>query len=184
MAENLYRTIAITVPAADSARLPINGTYLRCLESDRDFELQIDESSKGTWSRGIGFQSDKEFSSFRVIAPAGSSVTLTMAVGFGRIDDDRPIASNVGGSLSTVIDVAVATATSALILAANSARLKALIQNLHPSAEVRVGDSNVAAARGIRLGPGDLLEVETGGAVHVRNDSGVSVDIAAAEVTT
>ncbi len=84
--------------------------------------------------------------------------------------------------LNSTADNAVATASAEVVAAANGSRALAIIQNLHASASVRIGDASVSATRGIELGPGDVIEIATTEAIHVRNDSGASVDIAVVEL--
>lgn len=84
-------------------------------------------------------------------------------------------------TFDTAADVSCTNAAVTEVLAANSARRAAFVQNLDAAASVRIGDSNVAAGRGLRLGPGDSITVETTEAVSVRNDSGAAVLVAVME---
>lgn len=120
-------------------------------------------------------------------AQAGESITLFTAregQNLIRIDNPASDASLVTFTkpsvLDTITDVACANAAVTQVLAALSTRRKAMIQNLSASADVRIGDSNVTATRGTRLGPGELYEVETTESIHVRNDSGASVSVSVA----
>lgn len=122
----------------------------------------------------------------------GAAITLSLATAKGLQMVDRRVsvvgdaaAVEVEGAptLTSQADVTVAATSSAQILAADTTRREALIQNLDGSTTVRIADSNVAAARGLELAPGDVLILATQGAVHCHNPSGAGVDIAALSLT-
>jgi hypothetical protein len=65
-------------------------------------------------------------------------------------------------TLASVADVTVtAAAAAAVVLAANADRKSALIQSQATNTQdVRLGDSNTGAARGLILAPGDTMQVD------------------------
>ena len=73
-------------------------------------------------------------------------------------------------TLNTVTDVTLVHSAATQILPADSTRRSALIGNLHTNADIfRIGDSNVAADRGIQLSPGETIEVVTTEAIYGYN---------------
>lgn len=75
---------------------------------------------------------------------------------------------------ATVADVTVtAGAAAAAILAANADRRTAVIQSDPAnSQDIRIGDSNTGAARGIVLEPGDALEIESTDVIYAYTAAG------------
>lgn len=122
----------------------------------------------------------------------GASITLSLSIAKGLQMVDRRVsvvgdaaAVEVEGapSLASQADVSVAATSAAQILAADTTRREALIQNTDGATTIRVGDSNVGATRGLELAPGDVLILATQGAIHAYNPSGAGVDVAALALT-
>lgn len=87
------------------------------------------------------------------------------------------------GTLKTTADESVAATTAEQVLAANTSRRHAVVQNLDGNtAAVRVGDSNVGAARGHKLVPGDSIVLETTAAVYVYNTHSAAQSVSLVEV--
>ncbi|KKN30028.1 hypothetical protein LCGC14_0838010 [marine sediment metagenome] len=79
--------------------------------------------------------------------------------------------------LDTVADVSCANAAATSVLGSFATKRSAMFQNKDGAATVQIGDNNVSATRGINLGPGDVITIDTTESVFVRNDSGAAVDI-------
>lgn len=82
-------------------------------------------------------------------------------------------------TLTTTAD-ATAGAAAAEIVAANSNRRKLILQNVSVN-DARVGDSNVAAARGILLAAGASITLDTTAAVYAIRTGGTDATIAILE---
>lgn len=87
-------------------------------------------------------------------------------------------------NINTPSDTTVANGSTDQILASNSSRHKAYIQNLDGSITIRMGGSGVGASSGLKIPPEEIQEVPTDvtSAIHVHNPGGSAVNIAAWEL--
>lgn len=77
-----------------------------------------------------------------------------------------------GDSLGEVADITLNTSNSTQLVGTNNNRTSLWVQNIDSSDNVRVGGSNVSATRGIRLAPGERVELKTRDAVRAIAESG------------
>jgi len=95
-------------------------------------------------------------------------VTTVRATEDGTVRDDTPLANDfglvvrmvgaptpTGADIVTYPDVLVG-AVAVIVIAANPTRKKAIVQNVG-TVNLRVGDLNITATRGIRLTPNSVL---------------------------
>jgi len=177
-----YKTLDGTVPAGDSATLPIKGKYLRCLEANVDFEISVDGQGQGKMGRSIGFGDDDGFKAVTLYAPQGSILTYTLAYSNGFINDSRTEANNTAAAIQTTADTSVSAGATTEIIAANSSRKTVVIENLDAANTVRWGDSNAGASRGLRIAPGVPVSIDTRAGVYIHNPGASAVSIAIAEL--
>jgi len=195
---NVIETIRLPLDGARTAEeIKVGGTILWCYEaSSGSAEAQISFSDRQ--GRGVLFRDGVairgvEFSSIFVTntAQAGEYLELMYATEAARninIENAGAVFTSVTVSkattLTTQADVSVGTSSSAQILAANAARREAIIKNLSTNAAaIRVGDSNVAATRGVPLQPGESATLQVTTAIHAYNTSGSSAaDVAGLEI--
>lgn len=185
---------AITVPIGESRFVAATGDYVVCYQANHSsFDLSFDEGAPIEFFQGAEIKIAKpeggeQFGGLRITNTDGSTVlTVSMGVGFAEFRDRRLTVTGgvtvaIGADITTAADQAIATGANATVLAVNLDRKFALVQNLHATNSVRVLEVGAIMTRGIRIGPGEALRLETTAAIIVRNDSGASVDIAVMEV--
>jgi hypothetical protein len=195
MSEQLA-SIAVNVPANGEIALNITGQFLSVTEaSSSDFDIALgDDAVWIVFDKGIRYAlpNGERFSRVRFRDRSGATNTLRVYYGDGLFDDNRVSISGsvvIGAAVeiatpttvTTTADQSVPNAVATQVLAANAGRKLAIVQN-KGTAAIRVGDSNVAAARGVELASGASWEVATTAALYVYQASGSALTIAANEV--
>ena len=178
----------LTVPAGEERAINAHGAYVVCYASTlASFKLALDDDAASEFFAGaeVTLPEGGEFHKIRVINNNPGAITVSIGTAFAEFRDRRvTLSGNVGLTkatiFDTVADVSVAALGTEVVLAANTTRREAIIQNLDGLSPVRIGDGNVAAARGIRLDPGESIRLSTTEAISVHNPSGGAVSIAVA----
>ena len=127
-------------------------------------------------------KTSREFDEITVRNNSGGSVDFTILAGFGEVDEP-PTAIAVEGSnaLETTAD-ATAGAVAAVILAANASRKRVHIQALSTNTQnVRIGDANITAMRGIQLVPGMGFTLDTTAAIYAVYEAAGTVQLSITE---
>lgn len=182
----------VTVPNGESRYLNATGDYVVCYAANHDsFDIAFEDGAALEFFQGAEIKipkpnGDEFFSGFRITNTGASALVVSIGAGFAEFRDRRltvtgGITLSKAANVTTAVDQTVNTGTDAEVLAANTNRREALVQNLHATASVRVLEA-AAANRGIRIGPGETWRAETTAAIRVRNDSGSNVNIAVMEV--
>lgn len=154
--------------------IPAKGNFVRYDRetsgaADPVVEVKAHGGSGGTWTMrpGQSCKLPEAAAAFSVANKTGvSAITGVLKIGEGDFSD-----SSVTGTVTsipakpttidTVADVALNAGAATQILAADTARRAALISNLAANLNaIRVGDSNVAAARGAQVQPGQTITIE------------------------
>lgn len=188
-------TVNIQIEAGGFKSYPASGRFVRCLNSNGDFQISLNHGSKAYFDAGMSRRlpiEDADYETVQVYNPNGFDLEVTLAIGFGDIEDDRLSISNQ--SISTeevparsldsfnavsVIDQAAATA----ILAQNLNRKSVILKNLSSMGAVWIGDSDVSGAgRGYPLNPNGEIELHTTAAIYAHNTSGIDCDVSILEV--
>ncbi|HEX5339821.1 MAG TPA: hypothetical protein VFX47_02960 [Gammaproteobacteria bacterium] len=126
----------------------------------------------------VSYQGMPSFDRIRFLSAAAQNITIGVS---RRAGGERAITGQVtvtpGDTLATVADTdIVAAAAAALVLPANTGRKTAVIINLTTSAgEIRIGDENAAAARGIPCAVGGSVSLDTSAAIYVYSTTGATV---------
>lgn len=113
---------------------------------------------------------ERAFHEVWITSTIGQTVKVALARDEARL---ARIVGNITATVSkptvidTVADVAMTAGVATLIVAANAARRAALISNLTANANImRIGDSNVGAARGVECAPGQTITMEGTEAIY------------------
>lgn len=120
-----------------------------------------------------------EFDEITVRNVSGGSIDFTILAGFGEVDEP-PTAIAVQGSnaLVSAADVTAGVAAT-LISAANASRKRIHVQALFSNTQnVRVGDANITATRGVQLVPGMGFTFDTTAALYCIYEAAGTVQIA------
>jgi len=125
--------------------------------------------------------SGERFDRFRIRNESGSTATLEVVSGFGDYGDNRVVLTggvSVSGtdSFVTAADQSIPNTTATSVLAYNADRRQAIIQN-HGAVDLRVGDSNVSASRGIKVAPGGTVILDTKAQIYVYHAAGAAMDV-------
>lgn len=183
----LYQTVDVPVPANGSVTFEMYGSYVQCLESNlTEFRIGFDDSSTQVMAQGFHAKAEpgERFRSITIDnSDNASALSVRLAVGSGDFRDSRlttsaPLDIKTPTIIPTTADTALVALTAAEILAANVNRKEALITNLGLSAlSIRVGDSNVGAARGQPVAPGQTVTLETTAAIWGFSTPGETVTL-------
>jgi len=197
---NIVRVVTIPLDTAlDNKRFEIGGNFLWAINGS-DLAANIEISFEDTHGDKLPFKKGSAFGGvpfsrlfISAEAQAGKSLTLLIGVdeslqGFrfeNAISDFTSVSIAKPDGISTTADTSIAATTTSQVLAANSDRALAIITNLKAnSSEIRVGDSNTGAARGIPCQPGETVTLETIAAIYVYNSDAAAQSVALAETST
>lgn len=123
---------------------------------------------------------DDRFDGFMLTSAAAQTVTIGTSDREG--DYRRALALvqiDQPNGLSTAADVAV-SAAAVIVAAANGNRRRVIVQNTG-AANIRVGDVDVAAARGVRLVPGGSVLLETNSDVYAIREAAADSSVGVLE---
>lgn len=170
-----YSDYRFTIAAGDSIVVHAVGRYVTCLEANIDFEIGIGSDALQFMTQGLTVEMapGEVFTQVTLDNTGGAApLVVRVGIGTGNLRDQRltltgSIDVSKGDALSTLADVALVAATATLISALDLTRREIIVTNLTGNtAVVRIGDSNVAAARGTPLQPGESIALDTTAAVH------------------
>lgn len=187
MTAAVYYENTWTVAANDELLVPIQAEYLHVISaSQATFGLTIGEDSPGVARPGASFHAPlgKNFESVRVRNKSATDA-LVVVLGWGKGDFRLQQFKTIpAGTLETEPDASIPANTTALVLAANPNRRKAIVGNPFANArEFRVGDASVGAARGIEIPPGENLYIDATAAIYAYNPDSVAQSISVLEIS-
>lgn len=182
---NPYREFDIDIADGESATYFYNFSTMRILSLSATVGVKLTIGGGGGTESdivgaGIGFDLPEGVYTDRLIIFNNSGGTLTgkIALGVGKITDNRLTVSgevsvtNKPDTLTTTAD-ATASTTPAVLLAANTNRYEAIIQNFDNSINLRVGESSsISATRGIKILPQQTLILNTTDTLYICSESG------------
>jgi hypothetical protein len=160
--------------ARDGAKMGIGGSFIWAYKAS-DTRAEVDIQFNNEVSDKMTFQVGSAIGGFRFAelfvsndAQAGKWVdfwVIDQAEGINLLNPANVFTSVSLANQSTLASVAdvtvTAAAAAAVVLAANADRKSALIQSQATNTQdVRLGDSNTGAARGLILAPGDTMQVD------------------------
>lgn len=181
-----------TIAAGAQERVFFVFNYFRVLSlSASTLSIQLGENGQVTpfTGAGLGVNFFEIFDRVTLYNTGGASITITISLALGAINDDR---LNVSGTVSTspvspaamntTANATVNATTTTQVLAANTSRKEAFISNLSANATVvKVGDSSTGASRGVEIPIGGTAVLATTAAISVYNPSAGSISIGLAE---
>lgn len=184
-----YESRAFTIAAGASVFIDANVRLVAVLNlaGADDFQIRLNDGQAGLAFESWQFRAldGDGVRKVELINPNGGPIEVTLALArSGELVDGRfalPGALDVAlvspSLLGTGLDATIAATTTTAVLGSDANRREVMIQNLDPTNAVRVGESSVGAARGLRLAPGDVLTLTTTATIYVHNPnaSGVSV---------
>lgn len=153
------------------------GRFVRILEATGSVRIESSSGIFADLAKGQAILAPEPWGSLRITDLGGIGQTVTVFIGDGQFFDDRltgtiqttPAAST---TLTTTAD-ASCTTTAGQKVAANASRRAVILAAAPANTDnIKVGDSNVGAARGITLQPGQAITLDTTAAIHARAASG------------
>lgn len=193
-----------TVPPNGALDIVTSGTFVRCLDATAPWKIAFDNGQPVYMAKGAAIRLSDAYNILRLINPTGAPNLIQVVAGTGDYQDDRlnivddavavevtnvaaieaaadqlAAAADAGPVFSTIADTTVGTA-AVLVLAANTARRRALVQNAGTTT-LRIGDASVSLTRGLLLRPDGAADIETAGAIWAVSDV-AGGKLAAAEV--
>lgn len=184
------RDYQLTFGGAGSQEVRAQGRFVRVLSAPSGAVwIALDGGSELERRDGQGINYGGSFR--RLAVRSAVAQTVLLCVSDDRQDDDRESASisvtaNIaaGVNLVSTADVAIGAGASAVVVAANAARLSVTVKNLNANtASIRVGESgSVGAARGHEIGPGESITLSTTSAVSAFNTGAGAQSVSVLEV--
>lgn len=97
---------ALTVPAGTERTIAASGEFVTCLEASHgEFRVAVDQGSSGLFAQGLTWYPGRPFAFLRVINTSSlSPLTITVLVGFGRLEDRRLVTTTPGGLYPVTLD--------------------------------------------------------------------------------
>jgi len=195
---NAIRVITIPLDTAlNDYEVDVTGSVLwavdaTSLNASMNVKLQTQRNDKIPVSKGF-FLRGARFSHLYITAAAqaGESITLLMAKEtndkleiINPSSDFSSVSVDKGTTYGSVADVTVVKgAAAAVILAADATRREALIYNSGAD-DIRIGDSNIGAARGTWLPAGQEMTLSGTGAIYGYCPGTASANVTLAITTT
>lgn len=182
----VYSDYRLTIAIGDSVVVHAVGRYVTCLEANIDFAIGIGSDALQFMAQGLTVEMapGETFDKIMLDNTGGASpLVVRVGIGTGNLRDQRlsltgSIDVSKGDAFSTVADVLLTAAVATVIRAADTARREIIVTNLSANAAVvRIGDVNVAAARGTPIEPGESLILDTTAAVYGYSVPGESVAV-------
>jgi hypothetical protein len=143
----------------------IAGKYFKLLSAAHPVDIRFSGgSSFDNEATGVtvGFYAEIDFDKVRIVAdPSGDTIKFIVSDGTSGNDAIITVTSLAKpATIDTAADVALAAGVATQILAFDSSRQQAFISNLGANLNlIRIGDNNVAAARGAEIAPGQTIMI-------------------------
>lgn len=183
---------AITIANGVEHPIEKGGNFIRVRQSDQTFTILLDDDVELKAEQNDVFQltDDDEFKSLAVINDSGANLTFQLEIGYGEVKTNNVSISGTlkaalqgHSTLSSAADDSIAATSTELVLASNTNRKEALITNLSSNAgNIRVGDSNAGASRGVEVSPGQTVTLSTTAAIYVYNEGTSAQSVGLLEV--
>lgn len=170
-----YNSFEITLDANAQKEIEGFATAVRVLEATGDIHIGFNHGGVGPAFKGFRYTAPESepVRSIQLIDVSGAANTVVLGISVGTTEDNR-ISGEVtaeidpGSTFATLADATlVAAAAAAVLLAANTARREVILTApLTNAAAARIGDSNIGAARGLLLNPGEQKVISTKAVVY------------------
>lgn len=185
---NLSRWL-YTLGVGETVQVSRKGDFVSALAATGVFQVSFDDEAPSDFASGLSYRSTQTFEKLRITNTSGAVNTVELFIGMGDVRDAR---LSLTGDLrvfelghevfGTGAPVACLTANTTLLSAANANRRELLLMNESAGKVYIGGASGALAGEGLPLDVGASMTLQTQAAVYARNDSGVTVDIAVAEM--
>jgi len=173
MALKFLRSYPITLAAGETRALNVEGDYFNVLASNQtNFELGFDNGPTTEMEQGfsgkVGYNGDP-YRTVTVYNPNASSLTLTLALGYGELWDNK---ATLNGAVdiapaSSFTAAAVTVADSAtVIIAQNLERKKVTLRNVGGATVYLGSGDDVTKDDGFPFDPGEVMEFENSAAIY------------------
>lgn len=161
------RNYTVELTAGESKRFPVNGTVFHVKNAGGTFDVTIDDQDTIPCELGLGFETDKPFSTIGIKNTSASTQTVEFYAGFDKVNDGRLVGIvNITGGLETkenndtdyAYDSTVSITTSELeIFAEDALRKKGIIKN-KSGGTIYVGKTGLSTANGFPVGNNEVFE--------------------------
>lgn len=174
----MLKTYNVKIPANGHVRMGVQGNFVSVTSATADFRLETLKGDRVVLREGKNVELT-EFKEFTLYDESGVDNILVIDAGIGKISDNE-MSGSVGlaspSTLSTTADQTLTADTATVISAADTTRREIMIRAPKTNTvNIRIGDSDVGAARGIELEPGQTITLTTAAAVYGYPDGGAAV---------
>lgn len=180
----IARDLNISVPANTDQTIVASGAFVYLKRTNVDVTVEVNAGTI-VMTQGDKVSFPDEFADFRVKNNTGITANITVVVGDGDFAEGNltsEISVTKNTTLTTTADNSVGAGLQENVSATATTKRIVMISNLSSTADLRVGDSNTAAARGQPLPAGMTLTMETSDDVYVFNNTGGAVLVAVTEI--
>lgn len=171
----MLKTYNVKIPANGHVRMGIQGNFVSVTSASSTFRLETLNGDRVVMREGKNVELTG-FKELLLYDESGTENSLVIEAGIGKISDNE-MSGSVGVSspstLSTAADKTLTADTASVISAADTSRREIMIRAPKTNTvNIRIGDSDVGAARGIELEPGQTITLTTAAAVYGYPDGG------------
>lgn len=179
----MFRMYNLNLASGASQKLTVQGNFFHLFAAIGTIDVVFDEQNKFTGivtGVSLGLAENQYYNDVEITNTASETQALKVVLGFGKLVDTRAAVSinNVqSDTLSSVADVTVST-TAVSVSAQNEDQRAVIIGVPFDAANgIRVGDSAITATRGIYVGIGQSITLETNAQVFAIRDGAADVDV-------
>ena len=161
--------------------IAVQYNYIFCVKATAEFTIENVEN-KIKINKGYGTRFAKSYKELKVTSATNNN-EVELIIGFGNIELPMEFGNNIisttsvtPDTLTTAVDKVLAANTKTKIADQESTQKELIIQN-NGNNDVRIGDSNTAANRGIEITKGSIFILTTTAAVYGLSTSGTTLSI-------
>lgn len=181
-----FRQYDLVLAAGVETTIAAAGTQIACLAATANFQIAVDSTPFTTLGAGLTrtLPAGQEFEVVRVRNTSVGSNTISLQIGYGDLRDSRltltgAVTLSKSSGVSLFPDVTIAAGATTLF-SGGTDRRRRWFQNLSTTITLHIGGTGGAtpgAAAGLRLPPGEVVEVDSTGGINVYNPGSASATV-------
>lgn len=174
-------SLTITIPANGRLVQKVSGTYLFIKSASGAFDLRIDGQETIPADTNTEVMETVTWKDLEFINNSGSPINIVFFYGDGSVKTNGitftgNLELKAAAVLETIADTALAAAVATQILPSDMSRKEVIISN-DTGANIRIGDAATDAARGVLVGNGAAITLETTAAIYGYSVGGGNVSV-------
>lgn len=193
---NDYPLTTAVMKAGKWYRLDVPGNYVQIIKASGDINIRLDNGASVIRHAGMGWPAN-DFKIVEVMSPIDQPATVIIALGFttagvpydSKVDFTGTtvnVNSRASNTVTPAADVLIANAASVVLLVNDATRLGVWVSVplvdsagalITGNVGVRLGDSTIAAGKGVQLLPGDKVYWPSTAALYCYNETATPINM-------